>query len=112
MVKHRSPKPRLQVRVLLGPPLFPFLLFFFLAHKNKFINKLAGFTDNGQKQPKGDSDDTEKKFNQGLFLNFLMLGVFMAPTTILFKFNLTFHQFAILAAPIVNSLASRAGESD
>jgi hypothetical protein len=41
-----------------------------------------------------------------------MLGVLFAPAAILFKLNLTLHKFAVLAAPIVNSLAGRAGESD
>ena len=41
-----------------------------------------------------------------------MLSVFFAPAAILFKLNLTFHQFAVLTAPIVNSLAGRAGKSD
>ena len=41
-----------------------------------------------------------------------MLGVLLTPAAIFFKFNLTLHQFAIFATPIVNSLAGTTGESD
>lgn len=41
-----------------------------------------------------------------------MLGVFAAPTAVLFEFDFALDFLPIFAAPIVNALAAAAGEFD
>ena len=46
-----------------------------------------------------------------LFLALFMHGLFSAPLTILFDLDLALYQLFIFAAPVVNALAFRAGQS-
>lgn len=45
-----------------------------------------------------------------LFLDLFVLGLLLTPFTILFELNFTSDKLLVLAAPIVDALASTAGE--
>lgn len=47
-----------------------------------------------------------------LFLNFFMFLLGFTPFAILFELDLSCDEFLVLAAPVVNALASAAGEFD
>ena len=47
-----------------------------------------------------------------LFFDFLMLSLLLTPFAILLEFNLSSDKFLVLAAPVVDALASSAGQFD
>jgi hypothetical protein len=48
----------------------------------------------------------------GLLFRLLVLGRLFAPLAILFELDFFLNRFAVLAAPIIDALAGRAGQLD